>query len=81
MIEVEEVASDTSILIPDSADREPTNIGIVAALPVMNTTTFYLAFAVGSKVLFRSELFEPIQFQGKAYLYGKQDQIIAVIED
>ena len=81
LIEVPEVEqSDTAILLPDSADREPTNIGIIAALPI-DSIALYMPYKVGTKVLFRSELFEPILFQGKPYLYGKQDQVIAIITD
>jgi len=72
----------TGILIPESADVPPPNIGFIRALPKSVSSPFFMNPLVeGDKVLFRSELFEPVGFEGKELLYGKQDQVIAVVED
>lgn len=80
----EEKTTKSGIVIPDTADKErPTRGKVVAVGPGKvneKGERVPMSVKVGDKVLFKKYGPDEVEFDGKKYLVGDEDDILAVIE-
>ena len=81
---VEESVTKSGIVIPDTAEKErPMRGKIVAAGPGKTDekgTRVTMSVKVGDSVLFKKYGPDEIEVEGKKYLVGDEDDILAIIE-
>jgi chaperonin GroES len=81
----EEKVTKSGIVIPDTADKErPTKGKIVrrrSGKRDENGGIIPLSVKVGDSVLFRKYGPDELEFDGKKYLIGSEDDVLAVIEE
>ena len=80
----EDKKTKSGIVIPDSAEKEKPMVGNVVAVGPgkMNERGERVAMSVkvGDKVLFKKYGPDEIEIEGKKYLVGDEDDVLAVIE-
>ncbi|MBS3903055.1 MAG: co-chaperone GroES [Anaplasmataceae bacterium] len=80
----EEKATASGIIIPDTADREkPVQGKVVAVGPGKrdaNGQLVPMSVKSGDKVLFKKYGPDEIEVEGKKYLVGDEDDILAIVE-
>lgn len=85
---IEAVAEDkktkSGIVIPDSAEKEKPMVGVVLAVGPGKTNDQgvrqAMSVKVGDRVLFKKYGPDEIEVEGKKYLVGDEDDVLAVIE-
>lgn len=81
----EEKVTKSGIVIPDTADKErPTKGKILAVGPGKrdeNGELIPLNVKVGDSVLFRKYGLDELELDGKKYLIGSEDDVLAIIEE
>ena len=65
----------TGIVIPESADIEPTHMGEVVGVGEATSGKV----KVGDTVIFRTHMFDEIGYNDEMYRFGKEENIFAVI--
>ena len=82
---VEEKVTKSGIFIPETADKERPIRGKVLAVGVGKRNDkgelIPMSVKVGDSVLFRKYGPDEIEMDGKKYLVGSEDDILAVIEE
>ena len=80
----EEKTTKSGIVIPDSAEKErPTRGKVIAIGPGKRNEKgeiIPMSVKVGDTVLFKKYGPDEIEFDGKKYLVGDEDDILAIIE-
>lgn len=80
----EEKTTKSGIVIPDTADKErPTRGKVVAVGPGKRNDkgeVSPMSVKVGDLVLFKKYGPDEVEFDGKKYLVGDEDDILAIIE-
>ena len=80
----EEKTTKSGIVIPDSAEKErPTRGKVVAVGPGKRDEdgdVMPMSVKVGDTVLFKKYGPDEVEFDGKKYLVGDEDDILAIIE-
>lgn len=80
----EEKITKSGIVIPDTADREKPMQGKVLAIGPgkrdTNGQIIPMSVKVGDMVLFKKYGPDEIEIEGKKYLVGDEDDILAIIE-
>ena len=80
----EEKVTKSGIVLPDSAEREKPVQGKVLAIGPGKTNDkgerVPMSVAVGDKVLFKKYGPDEVELEGKKYLVGDEDDILAIIE-
>jgi chaperonin GroES len=80
----EEKMTKSGIVIPDTADKERPTMGTVIAVGPGKKSekgeVSPMAVKVGDKVLFKKYGPDEVEFEGKKYLVGDEDDILAIIE-
>ena len=81
---LEEKKTKSGIVLPDSAEKEKPMVGkVVAAGPGKTLDDGQLkpmSVKVGDKVLFKKYGPDEIEVDGKKYLVGDEDDVLAIIE-
>lgn len=72
--------SKSGIVLPDQVDLEPTSLGIVFAAPAYSPLMGD-GLQAGDTVLYKPYAFDSIGIQGKKYLYGRQEGIVALVTE
>lgn len=75
--QIEKAKKIGRIVIPDSADREQSNVGEIVGLPVAKN---YPKFAVGDNIIFREFAGETIKIGSEEYLVLEPEDILARIK-
>jgi chaperonin GroES len=79
-----EEKTKSGILLPDTAEKEKPEEGIVIAIGPGGKRSqgkiIPVSIKVGQKVLFKSYSANEIKVEGKDYLIAKEEDILAVIE-
>lgn len=70
----------SGIVLPDQVDLEPTFIGKVFAAPAYSPLMGD-GLKAGDTVIYKPYAFEAVGVQGKKYLYGKQEGIVAIVTE
>jgi chaperonin GroES len=80
----EEKMSKGGIVLPDNAEKEKPMQGTVVAVGPGKKNekgeTQAMSVKVGDKVLFKKYGPDEVEFDGKKYLVGDEDDILAIIE-
>ena len=80
----EEKVTKSGIVLPDSAEREKPVQGKVLAIGPGKTNEkgerVPMSVAVGDKVLFKKYGPDEVELDGKKYLVGDEDDILAILE-
>jgi len=80
----EEKATESGIIIPDTADKErPMKGKVIAVGPGKRDERgelIQMSVSVGDMVLFKKYGPDEIEVDGKTYLVGEEDDILAIIE-
>jgi len=80
----DEMTTDSGIVIPDTADKErPMKGKVVAVGPGKRDErgeVMAMSVKVGDMVLFRKYGPDEIEVDGKSYLVGREDDVLAIIE-
>jgi chaperonin GroES len=81
----EEKVTKSGIVIPDTADKErPTKGKVLAVGPGKRDDSgnlIPLNIKVGDSVLFRKYGLDDLELDGKKYLIGSEDDVLAIIEE
>jgi len=81
----EENTTESGIVIPDTADKEkPMKGSVIAIGPGRRNDKgdlIPMSIKVGDTVLFRKYGPDEIEIDGKKYLVGREDDVLAVIEE
>lgn len=80
----EEKATKSGIVLPETAEKEKPMVGKVLAVGPGKTNekgeATPMSVKVGDKVLFKKYGPDEIEVDGKKYLVGSEDDILAVVE-
>ena len=80
----EEKKTKSGIVLPDSAEKEKPMVGKVVAVgpgkTLDNGQLKAMSVQVGDKVLFKKYGPDEIEVDGKKYLVGDEDDVLAIIE-
>ena len=80
----EEKKTKSGIVLPDSAEKEKPMVGKVVAVgpgkTLDNGQLKAMSVKVGDKVLFKKYGPDEIEVDGKKYLVGDEDDVLAIIE-
>ena len=79
----DEKTTESGIILPDSAEKEPVKGEVVAVGPgKLNNKgeRSIMSVKVGDKILFR-EYGPEIEFKGQKYLIRDEDEILAILEE
>ena len=82
--ESEEKVTKSGIVIPDTASKEKPMVGKVVAVGPGKINEkgvpITMSIKVGDKVLFKKYGPDEVEFEGKKYLVGDEDDILAILE-
>ncbi len=80
----EEKVTKSGIVLPDSAQKEKPMVGTVIAIGPGKVNEkgdrVAMSVKVGEKVLFKKYGPDEVELEGKKYLVGDEDDVLAVIE-
>jgi len=74
----EEEKTASGIILPESADKDKTNMGEIVAIGKL--TDAYKDLQVGDKVLFSEYGFDTVEYEGEEYYVMADNKILAKIE-
>jgi chaperonin GroES len=81
----EEEVTESGLIIPDTADKEKPQQGVVVALGTGKVTEdgdeMDFRVEVGDKVLFKKYSPDEVEMGGEEYLVMDEDDVLAVIDD
>ncbi|MDO8466652.1 MAG: co-chaperone GroES [bacterium] len=79
-----EKATKSGIVLPETAEKEKPMVGIVIAVGEGKRNekgdVVPMAVKVGDKVLFKKYGPDEIEVEGKKYLVGEEDDVLAILE-
>ncbi len=80
----EDKKTKSGIVLPDSAEKEKPMVGVVTAVGLGKINERgdrqAMSVKVGDKVLFKKYGPDEIEVDGKKYLVGEEDDVLAIIE-
>ena len=84
--EIEQEETKSGILLTEDADIEKPNLAKVLSIgggqiESITTSNLFFTFKEGDTVLFKRHLFDEVVLDDKKYLIGKDEGIVAVIEN
>jgi len=75
----EEEKSASGIILPESANKEKTNMGEIVALGKL--TDSYKDLKEGDKVLFSEYGYDTVEYEGEEYFVMPDNKILAIVND
>ena len=82
--ESEEKITKSGIVLPETAEKEKQTVGIVVAVGPGKRNEkgeiVPMSLKAGNKVLFKKYGPDEVEFDGKKYLVGDEDDVLAILE-